>query len=454
MDVRRFRRAVLAGILATALLGTTASCTRTGGGDSRTIEVLTGINSDHLQQQRDYFATVSREFEKQTGYKVTFRTYASSSDEQQQLQSSVISGSGPDVFSLGTTFVPTAYATGAFHVLSEDDWRVLGGRDRFVPQQLSMSGPSRDKQIGVPYATQPFVMVYNTEMFRKAGISGPPRTWSQFVADAKKLTHPDKGVYGVATDPADGFDPWKYIWMMTLQSGGRLISDDRRRAELDSPQVLNGTSFWLDWFTRHKIADPHGVTWQGSNALAAVAGGKAAMQMMVSAGSIPTLDDSKIKGKYAFAPMPTVPYGRTSRPPGGLNAASIVSGQDYAVAQYSEKKDVALKLVRYLTGRRNQLRSARLFGDIPADAGAAATVVGNDPRLRGFMTAERHTKPTTFTGGWATLQIALGTVIAQTLPELTKGGYDRASLGARLRQINTQLQAALDQQRKAERKEG
>ena len=164
------RRPTRVAVVAAVVLSL-VSCTRLGGGDSKTIDVLIGLNATYLQKQQQYFSTISKEFQQQTGYRVTFRTFTSSSDEQQQLQSAVISGSGPDVFALGTTFIPTAYATGAFHVLSDAEWKELGGRSQFVKQQLAMSGPSQDKQIGVPYATQPFVMAYNTEIL--ALVSSP-----------------------------------------------------------------------------------------------------------------------------------------------------------------------------------------------------------------------------------------------------------------------------------------
>ncbi|HEX3814146.1 MAG TPA: extracellular solute-binding protein [Mycobacteriales bacterium] len=435
-----------------ALLCSLISCTKVGGGDTRTIKVLIGLNASYLKQQQQYFGTISRQFQQRTGYKVQFQTFSSSSDEQQQLQSAVISGSGPDVFALGTTFIPTAYATGAFHVLSEKDWTELGGRGRYIQQQLAMSGPSRDQQIGVPYATQPYVMAYNTEMFRKAGISGPPKTWTEFVDDAKKLTDPAHGVYGASVDPSDGFDPWKYIWMFTLQSGGELISNDRSKALLGSDPVVNGASFWFDWYTKYKIVDPSSVSWQGASALSAFAAGKSAMQTMVSAGTIPTLDSSAVKGKYAYAPMPTVPYGATKLPPGGKAAASIVSGQDYAIAQYSDKTSIDLQLIKFLTDPAQQLLATKYFGDIPGNAAAAQQAIQQNPRLKAFMAAEPNAVPTTFTGAWGTLQIALGTAVAETLPSLTSGSFDRAALKSRLSQINTQVQSALDEQRKAESK--
>ncbi|MBO0882826.1 MAG: sugar ABC transporter substrate-binding protein, partial [Mycobacterium sp.] len=396
---RRSPRMVIALAAVAALCLTLVSCTKLGGG-GKTINVLIGQNASYLPQQQTYFKTISKEFQQRTGYKVNFRTFTSSNDEQQQLQSAVISGSGPDVFAIGTTFVPTAYATGAFRVLSNADWKMLGGRGQFIKQQLAMSGPSQSQDIAVPYSTQPYAMAYNTELFKKAGIPGPPRTWTEFINDAKKLTDPAHGVYGVSTDPSDGFDPWKYIWMLTLQSGGNFINRSITTAQLDSKPVVNAMNFWFDWYTKYKIVDPTSVSWAGANSLSAFASGKSAMQLMASAGTIPTLQSSAVKGKYAYAPMPTIPFGRTSLPPGGQPAASIVSGQDYAIAKYSKHQDAALQLIKFLTQPKQQLLAYKLFGDIPGNAAAAAQVVKENPRLKAFTDAEQHALPTTFTGAW------------------------------------------------------
>src|SRR5664279_204491 len=72
---------------------------------------------------------------------LTIETYASAADETTKIQSSVVAGSGPDIYNLGTTFTPVAYATQGFLTLSEDDWTKIGGRERFLPQTLGMSGP-------------------------------------------------------------------------------------------------------------------------------------------------------------------------------------------------------------------------------------------------------------------------------------------------------------------------
>ena len=122
----------------------------------------------------DAFATWSKEltaaFKAKTGADLVIETYASSADETTKIQTSIVAGSGPDLYNLGTTFTPVAYATGGFLTLTDDDWKKIGGRERFQPLTLGMSGPDEANQIGVPAAMRPFSLVYNTDMFTAAGL--------------------------------------------------------------------------------------------------------------------------------------------------------------------------------------------------------------------------------------------------------------------------------------------
>jgi multiple sugar transport system substrate-binding protein len=446
-------RAATALVTALTLLAV-ASCTRINDAGSRTIQVLIAANASFPAKQQKWMADVARTYKAETGYTVQFRTFASISDEQQQLQAAVITGTGPDIFDLGTTFTPVAYSTGAIHTLTASDWRKLGGRDRFFGPQLAMAGPSPTQDVSVPLGMRPFALAYNTDMFAKAGIEGPPTTWTEFVQDARKLTDARHGVYGAATDPSDGADPWKYVWMFTLQNGGRLITDDAKTSKLGSPQVLDALQFWLGWYSKYHIVDPHSVTWKGPDALSAFSTGRSAMLTMTGPGAVPTLDQSKVKGHYKFAPMPVIPYGRTSRPANGLPAGTIVSGDNFSVAEYSTKKDAALKFIRLLTSTQEELNYWKLFGDIPTDRAALAAASARDPQTAALARAANQALPTTFTGAWAVLQIALGTAIAQCLPALSGGSFDRTATGDRLRQISTQVQASLDQQAKSKAKAG
>jgi len=387
---------------------------------------------------------IKQKFHAKTGADITFETYASSSEEQTKIQTSMVSGDGPDVYVLGTTFTPVAYATKGFQTLSDADWQKIGGRERFVPESLGMSGPDPQHQIGIPMSTRPYGLAYNTAMFQSAGITSPPRTWDEFVADAQRLTQPDSGVYGTSLAYSDPYSPWKYIWMFTLQSGGRLLSDDLTKSQLDSPPVRAATGAFFDLVTKDHIADPKSVGWKDSEALAAFANGKAAMLPMVAPTAAPTLEKSAVKGQYAFAPMPVVPFGATSLPPGGIAAGSIVSGDNMAIASYTKNKDLALSYIDLVTSPEEQKFFSETIGDLPANAQAAQEQATSAPQADAFLKAQRLSVPTSFTGAWSEAQLGLTNVVTQSLPALAGGGYDPAAVGQLLAQANQKTQATLD----------
>jgi multiple sugar transport system substrate-binding protein len=437
----------IASALSLTIAGAALAACGSGSGNSaggKTITVLMGTNAQYPQAQRQWFQHISSAFHSETGGHVNFETYTGSSDEQTKLQTAMVGGSGPDVFDLGTTFVPTANATKGFHVLTDADWRELGGRSRFFSQQLTMSGPSPSKDVAVPYYLQPYAMAYNTKLLAQAGIKQPPTTWTQFVKDAQALTNPGKGIYGTAVDPADTFDAWKIIWTFLRQSGGDYLSPDGRKPQFSTPQVRQATQFWFDWLTKYHIANPAGVTWKGPDAVQALATGKAAMIVMVNPTLVPTLQKSSIAGNYAFAPMPTIPYGATTNPPGGVPASTIVSGNDFAIANYSGNTDLALKFIKLVTSDSEQLRYYQAFGDLPVTQGPLQQVVSRSSQAAQFAKAEQGATPTPFSGAWGSVEVAMASVCSNLANQVgSSGHYTDASLTSLLNSANQQVSKQL-----------
>src|SRR5437879_817255 len=324
---------------------------------------------------------IGSEFQKATSSTIAWDTFSSSNEEQTKLQTSVVSGNSPDIFSFGTTFVPTAQATKGFTVLTDQDWQTVGGKSRFFQPQLTMSGASPDQLIAVPWVMRPFAMVYNKELFQKAGITTPPTTWTQFVQDAQKMTDPSAGVYGAEIDPSDSFDPWKIWWMFAEQMGGKFISPDLKTAQLNSPEAVQAVRFWFDWATTYKTVNPNSMAWKVGDAVQAFANGKVGMLIMTTSTLTPTLQKSPVADKYAFVPMPTVPYGMQQRPANGVPAATIVSGDMLAVADYSNVKDLAFKFINLVTDEQHQIQYTKTFGDLPANTAAANTLASQDPKI-------------------------------------------------------------------------
>ncbi|HLZ59231.1 MAG TPA: extracellular solute-binding protein [Ktedonosporobacter sp.] len=413
-------------------------------GSGQTLHVLVGANTTYPTQQKQWMQQITTDFRKATGATVVFDTYSSSNEEQTKLQTSVVSGSGPDIFSLGTTFVPTAQATKGFTVLTDDNWKAVGGKDRFFQQQLTMSGSSPDQLIAVPWVMRPFAMVYNTELFQKAGITAPPKTWTEFIQDAQKMTNPAAGVYGAEIDPSDSFDPWKIWWMFNEQmGGGSFLSPDMKTAQMNSPEAVATVKFWFDWAATYKITDPNAMTWKAADATRAFANGKVGMQIMVTTTGIPTLQKSAVAGKYAYAPMPTIPYGMQQRPANSQAAATIVSGDMLAVADYSNVKDLAFKFINLVTDYQHQIDWTKTFGDLPANTQAANDLASKDLRTAAFIQAEQGATPTPFSGVWGPLEVSLAGVSSKLANEVATNHYDPSHIKPLLDQANQQIQGQL-----------
>jgi len=103
------------------------------GGEGKTLTMLIGANTQYPEEFAAWQKSISDKFKAQTGATVKFETFATANDELTKIQTSVVSGTGPDVYAVGTTFTPTAYSTGAFVKLGDEQWQKVGGKDRFVP---------------------------------------------------------------------------------------------------------------------------------------------------------------------------------------------------------------------------------------------------------------------------------------------------------------------------------
>ncbi len=434
-------------VIGLALQGCSTNGTSDSGssgldGTGKTINVMIAANTIYPTEQKQWFKEVSDQFQKQTGAKVVFETFAGANDELTKIQTSVLSGQGPDLYDLGTTFTPTAYSTGAFVKLTDADWAKVGGRDRFVPATLGISGPDTKNEVGIPFLSRPFVMAYNKDLLAAAGIDKPATTWDGLIDQAKKLTSGD--VHGMAVAYADSYDPWKFVWAMSIQAGNPILDLDAKKAQIDDPATKKAYQTYFNWLTTDKVVDPAAIGWKNAQAIAAFANGKAALLPMVSSSSQVTLDKSAVAGKYAYAVMPTVPPGETSNTNGGKPASSIISGDNMVVAKYSKNQDLAFALVKMLTSTENQVKYSKTFGDLPTNADAAKQIEQGTASLSPILDSGSKSVGTPFSGAWGDTQLALVNVVVQSIPSLSSGSVSPSELESRLKAAQATAQASLD----------
>jgi len=450
---RRFLQVAGAGAAAATIPEWLAACAQSGSGPSTSggtpkpgnLSAFIAKDTAHPQAQAQLMAMIKAKFEQDNpGSTFTYDTYASAAEETTKLETSAAAQDGPDIFEFGSTLVPTAYATKAFEVLTDDMWNHIGGKKIFFQPQLTMSGPSTDKLIAVPVSGNPFAMVYNKTLFQAAGIKQPPKTWSEFVDAAKEMTN-GSDQWGVSMAPADGFDPWHKIWLFVTQMGGQLMDSTGKKGLLDSKESVQACAFWLDWMAKYKIASRQFATFKGADEVRAFATGKIGMQVMTGPGGVVTWDSSPVAGQYEFTLGPTVPYGMSSLPPGGKPAQGFVSGQYWTIFKYSKNPELALNLIKVVVSPDIQYQYFKLRAQQPVvletftkypDAKAGPWAALYDAELKAY--------PTPFFGSWGPLEVEVGKAINKIAAQIgLTGSYSMDDLKSELTQVNQELQATL-----------
>ena len=232
----------------------------------------------------------------------------------------------------------------------------------FAPATLSYTRFA-GKQCALPSLTDAYGLYYNTAMFRKAGISGPPRTMTELMADAKRLTvrNPD-GSIKVA-----GFVPlnlWEELDIADLAHsfGGGWFRNGHAALAGDSgwAQAFQWQKQLVDWYGYSNVEKFY-ATYTNSefNPTNAFETGKVAM---VFDGEWRTAFITRDKAKISWA---TAPFPVGSNMP-QLYGSGRVGGTIVGIPQGTKHPHEAWDLVKYLATNTGYLVGlANSAGNVP-----------------------------------------------------------------------------------------
>jgi multiple sugar transport system substrate-binding protein len=398
--------------------GTTGSSSLSG----QTLSVYTQAPyGTQLKDYQEYYAYIANAFKKATGSTIKWVYSSSAVTLSQELAQAAATSSGPDVWSVGSSFNGTASALHEFWTLAPADWTSFGGQSSFVAKQLTMSGPANNQDVGVPFESIPFVLAYNKALFTKAGITSAPTTWSQFVSDAEAVQKANPGASGAGFSPNDPYGPWKPVWSYMEQEGGDFLNHAGTTATLASPQLEAALKFYFGLEDTYHVIPKADLTFEASQETSAFLAGKAGMMMDAAYSLIQEAQGTSVANDVAFAPMPNVPYGMSARPAGGQAAESIVSGNYYDVATYYKNLPLALKFIQISTSAAAQLEQFKVMGWMPVTQAGVSEVEQAYPGTVPFIEAEENSTPTDYTPAWSYIETGVLAVIGRIAQQLATG---------------------------------
>lgn len=428
-------------VVAVGLSGLTACSSEAdaeASGD--TITYWASNQGSSLTDDADKLRPMLDRFTAETGVKVDLEVI-SWTDLYNRILTAVTSGDGPDVLNIGNTWAVTLQETGAFEPFEGAALDAIGGEDRFLETSWSASGAAGEAPTSIPLYGLAYNLYYNPKLFAEAGIDGPPATWDEFVADAKKLT--------VDTDGDGSIDQWGFTaagasvsanshqaFVRGLQNGGTLF-DSEGNPTFDSAAQVAGVKQWIDLMSTDKVMSPSD---------AETSDGSAKVDNFINGSAAMMFDQSPLKNFSArdFTDFGTAPVPMMSTDAEDLEATqSHVAGINLSIFKNSDNKENAIKLAAFMTSDAEQVYLNSAFTSLPIVTAAAADAAFSTEDVVAKQEAlAEHSAPMPLISKEGQMETLTGTAIKNLFAQAATGTVTDADIKAALTDANNQMAAA------------
>ncbi|GJF27704.1 sugar transporter [Kitasatospora sp. NE20-6] len=281
----------------------------------------------------------------------------------QKITSALASKDAPDVIEVGNTQVAQYAASGGVKDLS-DKVADLQGAD-WIPG-LAEPGKIDGKQYGIPWYAANRVVIYHKDLFAQAGITAPPKTRDEWLADTAKLnTGGNDGIYLTG-------QTWYALAGFVWDEGGDLATkgaDGKWAGALDTPQAQAG----IDFYKKLQALGKGPKDSDEAKPLQAevFAKGHSAQVISTPGGANAIIKaNPALKDKLGFFPIP----GKTADKPGAV----FTGGSDLVIPEASQHQAAAYEVVKALAGEKWQSDMAKEMSYVPNRTSLAGVLAGND----------------------------------------------------------------------------
>jgi multiple sugar transport system substrate-binding protein len=323
------------------------------GAPAGNITFWTGFTDRELGVMKDVVA----DFEK-AHPKIHVKVVGGISDDK--IVAAIRGGNAPDV---AHSFDAGAYAgaycgNGAWIDLA-DYMKRDGVSDEIFPAVTREYSQFEGTRCALPMLADAYGLYYNKDMFAKAGLSGPPKTMSELMDYAKKLTvrNPDGSLEVVGLDPLDGF--YENVVAHWAPQWGLDWTDESGKS------ILSTTPGWAQMFAWQKEL----IDWYGYDNLVrfqAKAGDEFSPQQAFERGKLAMNLDGEWRVAFIGAEHPELNYATAPLPVDDaqpdLYGSGYTSGSIIGIPKTSDNKDAAWELLKYLATDTGAL--AKMANDI------------------------------------------------------------------------------------------
>ncbi|MEU1598128.1 sugar ABC transporter substrate-binding protein [Streptomyces sp. NPDC005708] len=412
-------RAAAVGAVTLSLALAASACgggSSTNGGSNDSPKTLTYWASNQgasIEVDKKVLQPELDKFEKQTGIKVKLEVVPWS-DLLNRILTATTSGQGPDVLNIGNTWSASLQATGALLPWDAKNFDKIGGKDRFVDSALGSTGAQGKDPAAVPLYSMAYALYYNKQIFSDAGISQPPATWNELVADGKKIQQKGKQVLGA--EGSNVSENIHHVFVFAKQHGADFFTADGK-ADFTSDGVVAAVKQYVDLMAKDKVIPQGNAEYAQNQSVSDFAKGKTAILLWQSA-SANLKSQGMSEDAYGIAPVPV----QSGAPGTGTNVNSMVAGINLAVFKNSHNLDGATQFVKFMTSDAEQKILNTAYSSIPPVKNAQSDAAFNSP-------ANAVLKNTLATSAAALPQVADESQFETTVGTAVKGLFADAAAG-------------------------
>jgi len=246
-------------------------------------------------------------------------------------------GTGPDIFRFHNTWIPQMRDIVA--PMPSSTMSVEMFKKTFYPihwKDLIIG----EKIYGIPLSIDGLVLMYNQELFKKAGINSAPVSWDDVLDNVAKLTVKNQEgrivTSGIALGTASNVEHYSDIFGLFLtQNGGDI-------AKLSRPEAAGALESY------RRFAESDSAVWDElmPNSVQAFAQEKVAM-IIAPSWQVHTIKAINPELSIKIVPVPMIP---------GSKPISIASYWVEGVSRYSKNQLEAWKFLQFLSGKESETK--------------------------------------------------------------------------------------------------
>ncbi|MFD4787196.1 extracellular solute-binding protein [Streptomyces sp. NPDC058459] len=346
---RAVAAATALGLTAGAIAGCSGAKDQTS---SKPSSITVWLQPEASQTWPQMLAAANKAFKAKYGVDVKVETQTWT-DHLTKLDTALAGSTPPDVVELGNTEMARYMAAGAFADLTAHKQQFPNSA-HWV-RSLTDSATYEGKLYGVPYYGGSRAVIYNKDLFAKAGITTLPKTIDELIADGRKLAAANAKKQNFSAFYMPGRYNWAGPGAFVENFGGHVAvkSGGKWKGTLDSPQAVAGLTKFKELVTELSKADRRG---DDSTQDQTFAQGNAAMLYglgrEVNAITDPEQGgDPALSGKLGAFPMPGVKEGQPM--------PAFIGGSNLAAPAKGGHQDLARAWMAIFTNDANETQIAR-----------------------------------------------------------------------------------------------